>query len=593
LKCSIASGGKITVYFFSGGSADALPVLYGEATMISAHISRRTFRIANTLRCAFVFGALSMGCYATEEPEARVLKGPSAVLQTLDIHRSLIVTDQIILDPAFSFKTVMDQITATSGTNVTSLQLFQQWWSTQNPGPGSTARCDDELTGGVPSFNGFPWACPREEGAQASVNPFTPATNNPNGYLPIALTNRFDLAPTDGANCGEYRIIYARNSGITNAGDRNLVIFEAVLPNPDPSSGLEACRPVAQFWADLSSVNSVSERTAKLQQFYFSGIPGFEAVIRADHFGARLTSMGHGTARGQIRSNQFMESPWLLREWRLVVDNRGLTRKLRMVPVTVKTNPWGADFNTASANARSVSFRSEFVEKTGQLAAASLMGISVNVDDNFNTGQSVSQFATENDYGTHFDAGVASDPSFSNAIAQELNAIGNTTLTPRNVVDRALTQSCAGCHRLSDGVALGGGLVWPASPIRFVHVTERATEPGPDGLRWAISAGLRDVFLPHRRNVLEQYLATQAAASSFAPTIQPRSEGEAFFIDPGTILTAAQALDPQLADLAPTERVVFVGLGGLLGGPTTAEIRFVDKLDALSTTVLGGGSGVH
>ena len=563
--------------------------------MASAHISRGSFRIGKALRCVFVLGALGMGCYATGEPEVRLLQGPSRVTATLDIHRSLIVTDQVILDPAFSFKTVMDQITATSGTNVTSLQLFQQWWSTQNQGPGSTARCDDELTGGVASFNGFPWACPRAEGAQASLNPFTPATNNPNGYVPIALTNRFDLAPTDGANCGEYRIIYARNSGITSTTNRNLVIFEAVLPNPDPSAGLEACRPVAQFWADLSSVDAVSERVTRLQQFYFSGIPGFEPVIRADHFGARLTSMGHAAARGQIRSNQFMQSPWLLREWRLVVDNRGLTRKLRMVPVTVKTNPWGASFSTLSTDARSVSFRSEFVEKTGQLAASSLMGISVDVDDDFNTGQSVSQGA-ENNYVTHFDAGVSSDPSFSNAIAQELAAIGNTTLTPRNVVDRALTQSCAGCHRLSDGVALGGGLVWPASPIRFVHVTEvgGATETGPDGPRWAISAGLRDVFLPHRRDVLEQYLATPAAVS-LALAGESTLEGQAFLIDPGTILSVAQALDPQLADLAPTERVVFVGLGGLLGlaGPTTAELKFVDKLDALSTTVLGGGSGVH
>jgi hypothetical protein len=333
-----------------------------------------------------------------------------------------------------------------------------------------------------------------------------------------------------------------------------------------------------------------------LQQFYFSGIPGFQAVISADHFGARITSLGNAAARGQIRSNQFMQSPWLLREWRLVVDNRGLNRKLRMVPVTVKTNPWGASFNTATADARSVSFRSEFVEQTRHLAASSLMDIAVDVDDDFNTGQSVSQGA-ENNYGTHFDTGVMGDPSFSNAIAQELTAIGDTTLTPRNIVDRALTQSCAGCHRLSDGAALGGGLVWPASPIRFVHVTESGgpTETGPDGPRWAISAGLRDVFLPHREQVLVQYLATPAFALSSVAAFVRTTEARALQIDPGTILTVAQALDPQLVDLAPAERIVFVGLGGLLGlvGPTSAELRFVDKLDALSTTVLGGGSGVH
>jgi hypothetical protein len=564
--------------------------------MVIAHISGWRLRIRNAIPYVFFVGALGAGCNAMDEPKGGLRETPAAVTAVLDIHRSLIVTDQAILEPAFSFKTVMDQIAATSGTSVTSLQLFQQWWSTQNVGPGSTARCNDELTGGVPSFNGFPWACPRAEGAQASVNPFSPATNNPNGYVPIALTNRFDLAPNDGANCGEYRIIYAKNSGITNSANRNLVIFEAVLPNPDPSAGLAACRPVAQFWADLSAVDVLSERIARLQEFYFSGIPGFDPVIRAEHFGARLTSLGHAAARGQIRSNQFMQSPWLLREWRLVVDNRGLTRKLRMVPVTVKTNPWGAAFDTASSDTRSVSFRSEFAQKTGQLAASSLMGISVDVDDEFNTGQSVAQGA-ENNYGTHFATGAASDPSFSNAIAAELAAIGNITLTPRNVVDRALTQSCAGCHRLSDGAALGDGLVWPASPIRFVHVSEvgGATEVGPDGPRWAISAGLRDVFLPHRRDVLAQYLATPLAALAPAARTRrgTRSQSLPLLIDLGTILTVAQTLDPQLLDLAPTERVIFVGLGGLLSGPTLAELRLVDKLDALSTTVLGGGSGVH
>ena len=558
-------------------------------------MNRRSFRIGNALRCAFILGALGMGCYATEEPEVRHVKGPSAVTTTLDIHRSLIVTDQVILDPAFSFKTVMDQITATSGTNVTSLQLFQQWWSTENQGPGSTARCDDELTGGVASFNGFPWACPRAEGAQASLNPFTPATNNPNGYVPIALTNRFDLAPTDGANCGEYRIIYARNSGITSTTNRNLVIFEAVLPNPDPSSGLEACRPVAQFWADLSSVDAVSERVARLQQFYFGGIPGFEPVIRADHFGARLTSLGHGAARGQIRSNQFMQSPWLLREWRLVVDNRGLNRKLRMVPVTVKTNPWGASFNTASTDARSVSFRSEFVEKTGQLAASSLMGISVDVDDDFNAGQSVSQGA-ENNYGTHFDAGVSSDPSFSNAIAQELSAIGNTTLTPRNVVDRALTQSCAGCHRLSDGAALGDGLVWPASPIRFVHVTEVGARPR------------RDLMVPDGRSLPACATPSSRTGGTCSNSIsrprrprrrsRPRSSRDRTVKrfhrsrhDPDRRASPRPAARRPRADRAG--RIRRIGWAPGSGGPTTAELRFVDKLDALSTTVLGGGSGVH
>ena len=67
---------------------------------------------------------------------------------------------------------------------------------------------------------------------------------------------------------------------------------------------------------------------------------------------------------------------------------------------------------------------------------------------------------------------------------------------------RALTQSCAGCHQLSNNALLGGldasgGLLtWPAS-AGFVHAVE-------DGTR---SPALNNVFLPKRKAVLEQFLA--------------------------------------------------------------------------------------
>ena len=32
-------------------------------------------------------------------------------------------------------------------------------------------------------------------------------------FFPVALFNRFDLAPEDGAHCGEYRIVYAMHDG--------------------------------------------------------------------------------------------------------------------------------------------------------------------------------------------------------------------------------------------------------------------------------------------------------------------------------------------------------------------------------------------
>ncbi|MGE0549162.1 MAG: hypothetical protein AB7O24_21225 [Kofleriaceae bacterium] len=540
--------------------------------------------------------AIGAGC---ADPDEVTEIGSSTLTGELDVHRSLIITDQVILEPAFSFKAVMDQIVGTSGSNITAKQLFQQWWSTQNPGDSKTPRCDDETSNGVATFNGFPFACPRAEGAQASVDPFTPAIGNPNGYVPIALTNRFDLAPANGENCGEYRIIFAKNSGITTATNRNLVIFEAVLPNPNPGAGLAACRPIAQFWADLSSVADVNERRQRLQQFYFQGIPGFKPVIFADHFGGRITAKGHAIARGQIRSNQFMENPWLLREWRLMKDSRCGVVKMRMIPTTVKNNPGGVMYDAhASTDARSVEFRSRFIEEVANLSAAELSGIFYRVDNHFNAGQSVAQ-GTENNYGAQLELGQELGPSFANAISQKLVDTGHATLTPKNVADRATTQSCAGCHRLSDGADLGEGLSWPGSPLRFVHVTELGgpTEQGPDGPRWAISAGLRDSFLPHRADVLVGYLeATPVGGAPAGGT--PQVLG---LLDPIlnlVIRTVAQTGDSELLDLAPLERVVFIGVPGLLqcllqGIETTAsDLVPIEQLDLLGLPTLGG-STVH
>ncbi len=161
--------------------------------------------------------------------------GPAAQALTVDPRRSLAVTDQAILN-RFTFLAVMNQLAGTSGVPTTPLALFQQWWDTQRPGPGLGLgpNCNSP---GIANMNGFPYTCPRAEGNQATVDPFINPTTNPNAYIPIGLFNRFDLASASGADCGEYRVVFAKRSGLTNPLDRNLVIFEAVLPNPNARSG--------------------------------------------------------------------------------------------------------------------------------------------------------------------------------------------------------------------------------------------------------------------------------------------------------------------------------------------------------------------
>ena len=61
---------------------------------------------------------------------------------------------------------------------------------------------------------------------------------------------------------------------------------------------------------------------------------------------------------------------------------------------------------------------------------------------------------------------------------------------------RAETQSCAGCHQFSNNASLGGGLTWPSS-LGFVQVDERSN----------LSPALHNVFLPHRQQVLQSFVA--------------------------------------------------------------------------------------
>lgn len=443
--------------------------------------------------------------------------GPRQQAVTVDPRRSLAVTDQVILDQ-FGFKAVMDQLVAQAGVpGLTSLQLWKQWWDTANPAPGLGlgAHCDDALLpDGTSGLNGFPYACPRSEGSQISDDPFNTAKNNPGAYIPIGVFNRFDLASVDGSDCGEYRILFARREGQTQEFRRATLIFEAVLPNPQPQLGLAGCRPVAQFWADLSLESSARVRAQKLRDFYFLGLPGFMPVVHLDNYGHRAS----GVLTGQVRTNQFVQPvgsarplfPWNMREFRLRKTCSGTACALRFVPATVKTNPGGVLFSPTSSHPLTADFQNvSFPAQVAALANPDINRFSMQVEDRFNSGQSVSQ-GTEDNYA----ARLTPDPSTLRAnIQAQLSALGST-LTPDHIARRALAQSCSGCHEHNKPGAtglgdsdLGNGMVWPRS-LTFVHVSEQSPEQGPDGSRFRISPALTDVFLPHRKQVLEGFLNT-------------------------------------------------------------------------------------
>ncbi|NTX60722.1 hypothetical protein HUA74_08625 [Myxococcus sp. CA051A] len=416
---------------------------------------------------------------------------------TVNTFRSLIVTETAIVNN-FSMREVFDQLAAQSGVaGLTGLAIYRQLWDTQNARPGLNQgqHCNDLTSSGQPVFNSFPYQCRTQEGSQANQDPFTnPASAN--AYKAVGLFNRFDLAPADGANCGEYRIIFARKSGETNILSRNFIIFEAVLPNPHPEEGLDGCLPVAEFWHRLTANADPASRTQQLRNFYFTGLPGFRPVVHIDNYGA-----DPATIAGQIRTNQFMQSNWLLREFKLQKTcASGTCTSLKAIISTDKVNPFGGLFNPNSTHARAADFRFFFATQVEALARNDINLFNMDVQDQFNGGQSDAQ-GGENNYTGQFGNNAS---ALRTLIQGELDRIGST-LTPVNIVNRAKALSCAGCHDLSNSNGLGGGLTWPNS-LGFTHISE-LTEAGPEGTRFRISPALENVFLPHRKAVFEEYLS--------------------------------------------------------------------------------------
>jgi hypothetical protein len=88
--------------------------------------------------------------------------------------------------------------------------------------------------------------------------------------------------------------------------------------------------------------------------------------------------------------------------------------------------------------------------------------------------------------------------------------VRGSSLTTTNVLARATTQTCAGCHEVSSNVDLGGGLRWPPSN-GFTQIDERGQ----------LSPALLDSFLPHRLDLLEGFINDRCGTARVAAPIDP------------------------------------------------------------------------
>lgn len=385
----------------------------------------------------------------------------------------------------FSLRGTLDAALRNSGASssgVTSTDVYHaiiDSYSTAALGrdPGAP-HCDDESTNGEPSLNGFPLRCPRQESEQFA---------NLDSWTPLAVVSRLDLAPADGANCGQQRMIFGNNSPIGNG--RMFIIIEAEVPNPNPECGIDACRPIAELWSSLTNVDSPLERGERLAEaFLTTGVGPFAPFMNSEHL---------GPDGGQVRTNNFNDFIWTLREFHFQSAPEVIP-----LPQPVSESPNGELWNDTSPLAQGPACRQSFLEAVtaGALTGDNLSAMAFPVAQACKDAESPNEFFRQ-DYQSHLLQG-------SGAFTRQLDeAVAGTGLTALDIANRArFAGSCMGCHQEASGSDLGGGLFAPVQSD-FVHVSEQVLEDCGDGTACrGLSNALRDEFIPHRLAVQARLL---------------------------------------------------------------------------------------
>ena len=404
--------------------------------------------------------------------------------------------------------------------------------------------------------------------------------SSPQAMKPLALFNRFDLAPDNWAHCGEHRIVYGKQNP-DPFPNRMLLIFEAMVPNPQPSAGEAGCRRVAEFWAGLSGADAADdlEKARRLSAFFYEGKTGHadgDLVDPATNAPAPVVSFrnyGGDGGRGQVRANAFMQLPWQLREWLTQLTFSETGPAVAFVPVTVKDNPlaelYRDDLSTVTnitngnVAAAVTNLHGQFIQSLTSGIALRLLSettdkhrlladeleqfdlgsgppvseetilfstIALGNEDKFNEHQSVSQ-------GGEDVPGIPAGTALT--VTALLDQVGAFPSQPfprqsgQTILNRALASTCGGCHMTAarsagffgaPGVVVrekadGTELRWPdVDPGGFVHVNETTR---------ALSPALEQFFLPVRRYILGRHLCAELEGPVVAGGPEPWVESYA------------------------------------------------------------------
>jgi hypothetical protein len=356
-------------------------------------------------------------------------------------------------------------------------QIYDSYASAENATIADAVHCGDETTDGLPSLNGFPISCDRPERFHV---------DDQFGFFQTAFVNRMDLAPENGAHCGQMRAIFANNQL-----NRAFMIIEAQIPNPAPELGIQGCVPLAQFWLEQNQISDPFERGQRLANAYLFGDPGLAEA----GFGPFYTATNVTVGSGQIRTNQFDTDPWTLREFKLALDGTNL----KAIPFPTAESPNGALWNENVELPAGPACRQNFLDATDQLLTNNPSQMSFVINSECKDAESRNDFSE--DY-----AGQLSD-GFRQALEARLEGTG---LSATDIANRAqFAGSCIGCHEESRGRFLGNGVFAPSSNS-FTHVDEFGVPcQGDSGTCFRPSPALTDVFLPDRLNVLGQILGIE------------------------------------------------------------------------------------
>lgn len=472
-------------------------------------------------------GASALAGLSTPDNSGFLVRPPPVVISAppapaCDANRSvdstspaLIVRDADVL-ARFALERVLGQIIATARSgDITPLELLQRLFDNENTREGgvfeNNPHCDDP-----PTRSAFVPApvleCPRAEGRLAKSDGLLRA-GDPDFFAPVAIVNRFDLMPSDYSSCGEYRIVYAKASGLTNPEDRVMLILEGALPNP--SHTLWGCKTVADVWAGLATAPSLAD---SLEKLFFQGVDGGLApVIHADHYGLRNRhNCEYSGLCGQFRVGEGMQAPWRFRQFRLLsslldslvpLPDRVTCTGLCLTATSTTSTPRAEFFDPTSKVDGVAAFQSEFLDDVRNLDISELARMRLSIREDFEAFESAVEGPAQPNYASRVGSGEFG-VAFKDQIAKH---IGNPVreppvvcptddpLTPDRILQRAEVQTCAGCHApqvvLGADRAIGCGQVWPESLGR-VHIDERGE----------LSDALTHTFLPHRARVLSVYL---------------------------------------------------------------------------------------